>query len=535
MIGYHITADGIYASDGTVRKEAPYLEWLLGHRPGDPKIFYDLDGSVAALAKLAGINHDEGRELHSNNKLQLDSYRLKYRPGKFFSIDKGEHEGHPYANFINAGTYAEPHYTGAEGPDDNLQKAAAAKAIGDQIISVYKDLKLDTDYITSPISAFLKKYTIPFPKTADITDDTPAEIKAAYQQIFDLAYATVKGNHLEAWQRGYFPNAFDWDIHGAYPAELARLLDIRRGRWIHEKRAPAEAVYGFGQGELTTWREFHPFLYRDDNNRNINVSITPVGTRPDKLPLDKIRLLKDYGMGKWAPYDGWWWVPEGPQNELFKGAVNFLWNKRPAAGVGKEIIKTTLSGLWGKMLETYISESGKMKLGDNYSPIYGSVVENAVQVKVTKACLDNDIVPLQIAVDGIISHKQLKLDIGPNLGQWRLSHQGQCIIVSAGQVAFEGKPAAEEFSLTFDFLYNEIKKHPKRKEYVMAKFAPVTLARALNLGWDQLGIIDQVKRVINIKEDSKRMWMDDPKNGGDLLSRTFTSAPWECSMLNIGG
>jgi hypothetical protein len=529
MIGYHITTSGIYCSDGSVRKESPYLEWILEHHAGEPRILYDLDGSVAALLKLIALDREDGCKLASNKELQLDSYRIKYFPESFFSIDKGEHGGHLYANFMNAAAYAEPHYVGAGGPDESLQKAKDAKAVGDQIVAVYKELGLDTNNIASPIGAFLKRYNLNIPRASDIPDEAA--------KVINLAYASVKGNWLEAWQRGYWPEAFDYDISGAYPSELVKLLDIRRGEWITAEDPPEAAVYGFAHGSLTTNKDFHPFLYRDKNNRNINLTLTPVGTRPDALPLDKIRLIKEYpDLGKWDPDLGWWWIPKGPQFELFKGPVNFLWNKRPeAAGVGREVVKKTLSGIWGKMLETHISDSGKMKLGDHFQPIYGSVVENAIQVKDARVCIENNVIPLQIAVDGIITDKKLKLDEGPGLGQWRLSHKGQCIIVSAGAVAFEGKPGAEEFSLTFDWLYDAIKKNPRKREYLMTKWSPLTLARAINGDWLRLGEIGEVSRSILIKEDSKRMWMDTPKNGGDLLKRKFTSAPWECSMLNIGG
>lgn len=528
MIGIQITNDGIYTSDGAVRNTPPYIDWLLDYHRGEPKIMYDMAGSVASLLRLIGAAKEDGAQLQASKKLQLDAYRLTYFPDTFFGIDKGEHGGHAYANFINMGTYQEPRYTGVEGPDDNLRKAAEAKAVGDQIVAVYKDLGLDTNNIASPISAFLKKYKINiFPA---------ANIQGELDIVLYLARDSIKGNWLEAFERGYFDHAYDYDINGAYASELIKLLDLWKGYWVDQKNPPDEAVYGFANGMLTTSREFHPFIYNDKTNRNISVSLTPTGSRPDKLPLEKIRLLKQYDMGKWVPHRGVWWIPQGRRNEIFKGPVTYLWNKRnQTEGIQREVIKRTLTGLWGKTFESHINSEGREKLGDYYQPVYASVVENAIQCRVVKACLDNNVTPLHVAVDGVITDRKLKLDEGPNLGQWRLSHEGRCIIASAGTVGFEGKAGVEEFSLTFDWLNNAIKKSPRKTQYTMTKYTPVTLSRALSLGWDQIGVVGQVQRVVYIKDDPKRMWIAEPKNGGDLLKNTYKSSPWDCSVLGIGG
>lgn len=528
MIGYHITPSGIYSSDGDVRTEPPYLEWLLNHHPGEPKIFYDLDGSVAGLCRLIGLAREEGEKLAKNKKVTLLPYKLTYYPRIFFAIDKGYGPGRLFENYMSAGQYIDTHFNDDTGPDEALQKAKTAQETGELALKTFDNIGINMSRAFSPVNAFLKQYDLHIPTIHDIPEEA--------QEAAEYAYDTIKGNWLEAWERGFWTEAYDYDISGAYASEMANLLHIGRGRWMRSLEAPDEAVYGFGRGWLTTGADFHPFLFRDKYNRNVGeLTLTPVGSREETLTLQKIRFLKEYGLGKWRSAGGWWWIPQGQQYEVLKGPIMHLWNKRSASeNMERAILKRIMAGIWGKMLEVK-GPADQQVFGDYFNPVYGSIVENNIQIKVAKACLDNKITPLQIAVDGIISDQKLQIDEGPGLGQWRLSHKGKCIIVSCGVVGFEGKEGAEEFSLKYEWLESAIKKNPRRKEYVMRKWAPLTLARAINTEWQQLGDIQEVTRTIYIKEDSKRMWMDYPKNGGDLLKRKFKSAPWECSMLNIGG
>jgi hypothetical protein len=528
MIGYHITTSGIYCSNGTVRKEAPYLEWLLEDHPEEPKIFYDMDSSVASLMKLIDLSRDEGEKLATKKKVTLTPYKITYYPRIFFAIDKGFGIGHLFVNYMNAGQYIDTHFQKNESPDEALQKAKTAKETGDRVMKAFDNIGINMSRAFSPVNAFLKQYDLHIPTVDNIPEEA--------QEAAEYAYDTVKGNWLEAWQRGYWPEAYDYDISGAYASEMAKLLHIGRGRWVKSLEPPAEAVYGFGRGWLTTAAEFHPFLFRDKDNRNIGeLTLTPIGSREDTLTLEKIRFLREYGLGKWVSAGGWWWIPLGQQFEFLKGPINHLWSKRnEAESMERSILKRVMAGIWGKMLEVK-GPADQREFGEYFNPIYGSIVENNIQIKDAKVCLENKIIPLQLAVDGIITDKKLKLDEGPGLGQWRLSHKGKCIIVSCGVVGFEGKDGAEEFSLKYEWLEAAIKKNPRKKEYAMTKYSPLTLTKALNSEWTKLGEIEEVTRRIYIKEDSKRMWMDTPKNGGDLLKRKFTSAPWECSMLNIGG
>lgn len=154
-----------------------------------------------------------------------------------------------------------------------------------------------------------------------------------------------------------------------------------------------------------------------------------------------------------------------------------------------------------------------------------------MRLRVAKACLDNKIQPLSIAVDGIVTDKPLDLELGANMGDWRLSHVGRCIIVNAGIVALEGKHGLEEFSLRFSDLYEQMTRNPEAQSYTQTKLSPVTLAKALNTSFGKLGTLQEVRRDIHIGEEHKRLWSKCPVTGGDILSNVYDSLPLTSAMI----
>ena len=72
-------------------------------------------------------------------------------------------------------------------------------------------------------------------------------------------------------------------------------------------------------------------------------------------------------------------------------------------------------------------------------------MESNVACKVFISC-KLTVVPLHVAVDGIVTDRPLQLNISNKLGDWRLSHKGKCIIINAGTVGFEGKTARKSLA-----------------------------------------------------------------------------------------
>lgn len=514
MVGYYINNNYIADSNGNVKsglKSLQVLDYMIKDSL-EPAIAYDLDACFASLLAQVGLTAREAECLLKNSRLQISGYTLKYYPGKLFCIDYGIGRGHKFRNFFNAkqfGCCKLDEYDEQQG----IEMAKRAAKIAENTIDALKILDLPYYKLTSPVSLYLKSSNgraLDFPTIDELPDD----------KIGELAYSSVRGNWLEAYRVGTWNSAYDYDINGAYAAEIASLPDLRLGDWVNSKEVPEYAMLGFAEGILSITSDFHPFIVKSQTGENI----LPVGEDMfETLALSKIRLLKQYPeVGTFEIEDGWWWIPNKPLQYPFKKEIERLYNLRQQYNNTKAntILHRIMAGLWGKLLE-YHNE----RLGDNFNPVYGATVESNVASKVFTACKANGVVPLHVAVDGIITDRELvNLNISDTLGGWRLSHKGKCIIINAGTVGFEGKNGKEEFSITYEWLYNAFTANPDLSEYTMQKNTFVSLRKAVKQNrLVDIGKIEKLNRTVYANEGNRRLWKDSFSCGSDVLTKQISS------------
>ena len=520
MIAYFIDNTGIYTSDGRIIKKPDVInsgEWLLcqllNDNPKENKLLYDLDACAASLIRLC-LSEGHVRELYEKEKTYAyGGIKITYFPTRFFAID-GRNS---FVNFGNMVRYkSDTHYSPSDNEGDKIGKAKEAAIIATSASNILEELKLDKQRIISPVGALIDKYI--WSLRPPTVDDIPEDVS-------ELAFSTIKGNWLEAYKLGSWDCAYDYDINLAYGSVLAKLMDIRRGDWVSSTTIPNNALYGFAKGSLEITAPFHPFIVKQGEE----YSYSPIGIRDDVLPKNMIDLLYKYKLGTFNIEKGRWWIPKTnyPIYEPLKGIINHLFKIRSESdGLKKVILRQMIAGVWGRMLEIK-----KEKLGNLFNPVWGSIVENEIKCKVTETCLRHNIQPLLVAVDGVVTDKPLPITTSTNMGEWRLSHKGKCIIVSSGVVGFEGKQGAEEFALHYDWLHDQLASDPKATEYTMTKYSPLTLAKAIQLNsMDKLGELQKADRSIIIGKDYKRLWNDYPKCGGDILNNTYESTPIDAIM-----
>lgn len=519
MTSYYIDNTGIYANDGRIFPKPDALNatglvltWLLSDNPKENKLLYDLDACVASLIRMT-MNEEQAKELYEKERVWVNGFKITYFPTRFFAIDGRN----GFVNFGNMTRYkSDVHYSPNDTTEDKINKAKEAETISVATKGVLRELGLDPQRIISPVGALVDKYV--WSLRPPTVDDMPEEVG-------ELAYKTIKGNLLEAYQMGYWEEALDYDINLAYGSVLSRLLDIRRGTWTQDTTMPNDAVYGFADGMLDVHKPFHPFIMKQGEE----YTYTPIGTRPDQLTKGQIDLLHKHKLGTFNIKNGWWWIPSTtkPRYEPLKGIITHLHKIRSEAdGLKRTILRQMIAGIWGRMIEIR-----KDKFGQLFNPVWGSIVENDIKCQVCDTCLSANIIPLLVAVDGVVTDKPLPIQDTLDMGGWRLSHKGKCIIASSGVVGFEGKEGAEEFALRFEWLYDQLSQHPNQSEYTMAKYSPMTLAKAIQTdSLDKLGELQESKRNIIIGKDYKRLWQSYPKNGGELLSNKYQSTPIDAIM-----
>lgn len=523
ILGVHCTREALVMSDGvqTENGDRDWIEWLLRTSTFDDKVAYDLDYLVAQALAHSYAMEVECRKLLTEHRAHLRSgHTLFYIPGRVLSISHGYQGAKRYTTIYNGKQYNDAVRHDPETTVEEARKCAAqAQGIGQDVRRSYEAIGITHSSLTSPVKAF---------DASGLWPDVPT-IDAIPEGAGELAYESVKGNWVEAFQLGHWERAYDYDINGAYASELALLQDLREGEWVEADKIPEGAVYGFAKGLIETPAPFHPYLVKGKND----VSYTPVGSWETYLTLQEILFLQRNSLGHFLIREGWWWIPRHVKYP-FHETVMRLWGIRRAnEGMVSAICKRILAGMWGKMLELRGSQAAP-EFGPHFNPVYGAIVEANVRLRVVQACIDNGVVPLHVAVDGMITDRPLeRVIVNTNLGGWRLSHVGKCIIAGSGIVGMEGKSGDEEFALSYEWLKGMFAVYPGQREYSKVKWSPVSVAKALNEegGWERLGKLEQITRTVVVGEEVKRFYAKQPKCGRDVLSNQYAGQPWSSSVV----
>ena len=499
------------------------VDWLLFNRQGDnyKLVAYDLDYLAAVLFRSMALTQAEAEKLKTNHKLHyygIDcAYDITYYPARYLDIKKGAGWNRPYVGFYDMKQYnADIHYPLDISIDDCISMAKQAKDTGVAVSAANYKLGLNPDVLTSPIKSLEKSILQNF--------DAPIAGNDIPDNAVDMALQHISGGWVEAYKIGHFEQAYDLDITTAYGYELSKLLDTRRGKWVRSNRMPKEAVYGFTEGDVTIKADFSPIYYEVAYGDSRKL-YTPQGSWHTYLTKEEIEFIYKYKIGTYAINDGWWWIPQGQQYELYKGIVNNLYSKRENANnLENLILKRCLAGLWGKLLEQH-----KDGFGQFFNPIYGTIVEVNTKLKVASFVLDNNLYPdhlLHIATDGILIDKNIVLPAIKRPGEWRLTHTGKALVICSGIAAIEGKQGTEDLAISYNKLNDLITGNPDADSYTLGKNTPLSLLKALQDNkLDKLGNIEQVNRSFNMGIENKRLYWELPNTGKQLLTGQYNSEP----------
>ncbi len=388
ILGFHINPEGITVSNGKYESRPPYLECLLKYIDSI-NVCYHLDYSVANLLSLLKFNERQLRQLNDTTELNVRSYKLKYVHKKFFSIIKGD----LFALFSDVSQYMDT-YNLVDG--DALSKAKEAQSIGYEIYQALYKLGLHPQNVISPIACFEKERL----SKLDLATIQDIPLEAG-----QYAYEACVGPWVETFKKGYFKQAYDYDISSCYPSLLANTPNIKYGTFRKVTEFIPEAYYGHYYVMVNMTANFHPIIYRKTHRK----SYTPIGEWERYSSMYELVFIDRYKLGTYEIYDGWVWIPDKLVFP-YKGIINWLYDKKESSkGYDKLVVKRIMSALWGYTLMQ--NADPRNPVGDYFNPIIGEYVETGARLEVARFVLDNNLQDnlISIAVDGVLTDKEVKI------------------------------------------------------------------------------------------------------------------------------
>jgi hypothetical protein len=255
-------------------------------------------------------------------------------------------------------------------------------------------LGLHPSSLVSPISAFDKEYfsKLDLPQFEDIPEEAS-----------EYAYNCCHGPWIESFAKGAYTKVYDWDLVSAYPFQLTKCIDTRKGTWLKSDKWDDSAYYGYCKGIVNITADFSPIIYSKTNE----MSYTPKGEWETFLNKKEIEFIRKYNIGDFELESAWYFYPTEIVYPL-KKMMDWLYAKKESStGMTRKIVKRIMSGCWGRTLQVDFGEVA----GEFFNSVWGNEVEVGTRLEVAKFILDNDLVDhvLNIAVDGVLTAKEVKL------------------------------------------------------------------------------------------------------------------------------
>jgi len=369
-------------------------------------------------------------------------------------------------------------------------------------------------------------------------------------RFIEMAYRTYKGGLFSAYQRGYFDKLYLYDINSAYPAEMAKLPDLTKGRFVEVKGAPPEGAY---MGWLACRVDIDGSL---DNSYISPLAcdfkgrrLYPSGSFTTWLTLPEYEAIQPH---HWIQgLIGVYWFPnEAPQFPLADEVKKLYHWKNTETDPGlRYFIKIVLNSLYGKTIQKIPDrDSGLYLTGNLFNPFWASYITAGTRLELYRQMQKMDYADLVlVATDSILSRKPLDMPLNNELGQWALDKTGEGVIIGSGVYSIRDDSDYIEtrnrgFNTTnnVNFFWPGSGVINEKTGYPTSLHIDVknhfTLARALIQGdYQKMNLITDTYKTLDLNFDTNRLWSADFKTVDDILTRQISSVPLDINCITERG
>lgn len=277
-------------------------------------------------------------------------------------------------------------------------------------------------------AALLEAYGV----RAHVGQQHPADRDAAMR----AAYA---GGRIEDFQIGLFPTLHGYDLNSAYPAAMAALPSLARGRWerVHQYEPDAAVSVWQVQWTIPPTATVAPFHYREARG-----SLLYPDTGVGWYWQPEVSLaLKTYP-GDINVFDGWVWRPDAGTELIrpFAWVRDVYHLRRHLAAAGDPLadaLKLGLNACYGKLVQR---PNPRFPASTGFrQPAWAGLMCSMVRAWVAGAALAAGPSLVAVSTDAVYATRPIAgLSIGPDLGQWRATGTMQDVLWVANGIYSAG-------------------------------------------------------------------------------------------------
>ena len=524
--------------------------------------WYNINYDIEAILKW--LDEQTMREFAKRGEgdfiYEKDTVKIKFVSGKFalFSIKKREYVYYDLAGFLPGGLdFNAQKYIGKgkKSIDLYLPEASLEQMLSPEVLAYCKQDSAITgelaDYFTSACNKngiYTKNYSSPaslatsyFTSHCDIP--TLQSITKYKYTRAKLAYEAYKGGFVSTFKRGYFPKVYVYDINSAYPYQMTKLPDYRKGTMLMRiGDIPKDAYHGWLRCNIDVPDDlygpgyYNPVaVYLKKFNKNFYFS----GKIQATITLLEYNALKPYY--KIEPLQGIYWIPD-ELSFVFRDPVTSLYQKRLANldnASMQVVLKLVLNGFYGKSIQKIPQGDGGYSTGNLFNPFYASYITAGARIQIFET-LVKYVHPehlISIMTDSVtMTEPSIPTSPGKVLGEYTLEMEGEGLFIGSGLYTLRTpnrtKTATRGFKFNKKIDFIELCNANKKSKYIeMPQNYRLTYKESLRIkkfiNWN---IIDTKLKKIDINTDNKRQWAREFENCEDILSCNIDSKPINVNM-----
>lgn len=369
-------------------------------------------------------------------------------------------------------------------------------------------------------------------------------------KVVQCAYDSFYGGHFEILKRGYFEHVYTYDIHSAYPAEIAKLPDFNKGKWEKVSKLEPSAHSGFYLCRIQALEPyFSPFKQKVGGSLGLN--IYPNGMFKQFLTKEEIEFYSQHFENSTIKIEYGYEFYQKDDVKPFKEEIERLyqWKENEKDADIKYCVKIILNSLYGKFIQVsgVYNQTGKL-----FNPLYAAKITAGARIKILELALKKPDAIISFSTDSVSSMEKLNLKISPEMGEFGLDFEGEGVFIMSdiynlwnyetnkiksklrGFSLASSKDIESDTVYLKDILANSDNWINHKGELTPAMYQYKTkrpyhlgecIAHNKSRSMKDINVFGEIKKTIDINGDNKRVWDKNFNCGKDCLKEQHNSYP----------